>query len=56
MVFLKIRGRRTMHVPTVPYHHDVMPMMAMQQIEQPDQAGRIDILSLKMEVKRQMMS
>lgn len=56
MVFRKIRRRCTMHVPTVPYHDHVMPIMAMQQIEQPNQAGGINVLSLKMEVKRQMMS
>ena len=36
MVFLKIRRRCTMHVPTVPYHDHVTPIMAMQQIEQPN--------------------
>ena len=39
MVFLKIRRRRTMHIPTVPHHDHVASIMAMQQIEQPDQAG-----------------
>jgi hypothetical protein len=56
MVFLKIRRCCTMHVPAVPDHDHVTPVVAMQQVEQPNQAGGIDILSLKMEVKRQMMS
>lgn len=52
MVFLEIRRRRTVRAQTIPDDDHVSTIVAMQEMKQPDQLIRVDVLRRQMEIER----